>query len=104
MSESRLSSKEPPQSPRPMRIRFSDIPALFSEGAEPKADDLAKAWWPHVETKKLRLKMRLARILRPADRSHEEFLVWRYARLNLGLKCQHVQVFILSLHLNLSRD
>lgn len=57
MSESRLSSTEPPRSPRPMRIRFSDIPALFSEGAEPKADDPAKAWWPYVETKKRRLKM-----------------------------------------------
>ncbi len=57
MSEPRLSFKEPPQSPRPLRIRLGDVPALFSEGPEPEPDESAKPWWPHVEPKKLRLKM-----------------------------------------------
>ncbi len=73
MSEPRLSFKEPPHSLQPMRIRCSDIPALFSEGAEREADDCAR--WPHVETKKLRLKMAWSAFFgRLADRTKNFWL------------------------------
>ena len=74
MSEAHLSSIAPAQSQRPLRVRLNDVPALFSEGVTPAPQDSARAWWPHVQAKRLRLRMPGLGLFRRMTKRSTEFL------------------------------
>jgi len=57
MSEPLFSSSAEPHARRVMRIRLSDVPALFSEGPEPARNDPTKAHWLQREATKHHVKM-----------------------------------------------